>query len=356
MLNSPCPYFPKCGGCDFLDLDQKNYRQLKQENLNKVFVNHGFLSDIKANWIWVDPSSRRKIILQISGKNELGFFAKKSQEIIEIENCFAAEREISDLILPIKNFLKNQEQNLFTQATITLFDNGLDLVFSVKKELNFSQTQKLTDFAKKQNLNISYALKNNITPIFLPRKNQIFYDNFKISLDSDIFIQATKSGLLSIVKIIKDFLEKNNHLKNIADIYAGFGTYAFAIVDLVKSISAFEGNQKMVNGINKNAAANNLAIKIKAEICDLFLNPIRKKDLNKFDLAIINPPRNGAASQVLEIVQSNLKNLVYVSCNPQSFAADAKILIDSGFKIINLTALDQFYSTKHLELITIFQK
>jgi 23S rRNA (uracil1939-C5)-methyltransferase len=154
----------------------------------------------------------------------------------------------------------------------------------------------------------------------------------------------------------RDFKRVLKQGEIVADIYAGFGAYSFAIQDLVKSISAFEGDEKMVNLISKNVAANNLGNKIKPETRDLFLNPLTKKELNKFNLAIINPPRNGAAPQVSEISKSALKNLIYVSCNPESFARDATILINSGFKIVSLTALDQFHSTKHLEVVGVFQK
>ena len=355
MSKSPCEYFSKCGGCDFLDLSEEDYRLVKKNILGSNFV--------EAQWNWVGANSRRKIILQIGAKNQLGFFAKKSKEIVEIESCFVSESEISALILPLKNFLKKQEQNFFTKAVITLFDNGLDLVLSGRKELNFLQTQKLLIFGKEQNLNISYLCKNQDIPIFLPRKNQIFYDDFKIELDSDIFIQSTKSGFKTIIQIIKTFIEKKSiddpqfSLKPIvADIYAGFGAYSFAISHLVKKITAFEGDEKMVSLINKNAAANNLGGKVLAEKKDLFLNPIRAKELKSFDLIIINPPRNGAAPQILEITKSAIKNLIYVSCNPQTFAYDAKILVDSKFKVKNLVALDQFYSTKHLELIAVFEK
>ena len=347
-ITTPCPYFYECGGCDFLDLDEKTYRELKQKTLEETYPN--------ANWIWVGPHSRRKINLQVSGKNILGFFNKKSKTIVEIENCFVAEEKISELILPLKNFLKTQEQNLFTQITITSFDNGLDLIFGANRELNFQQSQKLLNFGKEKNINISYRAKSGVTPVFMLRQNQLFYPDFKINLDSGIFIQATRSGLASITKIIRDFLIKNKNIKNIADIYSGFGAYSFAIVDLAKSISAFEGDPGMANSISKNAAANGFGNKIKAETCDLFINPVDKRDLNKFDLAIMNPPRNGAGPQSLEICKSTLKNVIYVSCNPESFMRDAKILIDSGFKITNLTALDQFYSTNHLELIAIFEK
>ncbi len=350
---SPCPYFFDCGGCDFLDLEEKDYQKLKQKDIEAHY------SDV--DWIWVGPHSRRRINLQVDRKNELGFFGKKSNRIIEIENCFVAEAEISALILPLKKFLKSQEQNLFTQVTVTLFDNGLDLIFGVKKELNFTQTQKIIAFAKENNLNVSCRVKDHLAPIFQMRQNQILYPDFKINLGSDTFIQATKPGLTSITKIIRDFLTASffkggSPQLRVADIYAGFGAYSFAIQDLVKSVLAFEGDEKMVESISKNAAANNLAHKIKAEVCDLFSNPVSKRELKNFDLAIINPPRNGASPQVLEISKSELKNVIYVSCNPSSFARDAKILIDSGFKIQKLTALDQFYSTKHLELIAIFTK
>ncbi len=344
-ISAPCPYFSKCGGCDFLDLSEENYQKLKQSQIKE-----------EAEWIWVGAASRRKIILQIAQKNVLGFFAKKSKEIVEIESCFVAEKAISEVIPKVKSFLQKQEQNLFTQVAVTLFDNGLDLVFVVNKEPSFTQLQKIITFAKEQNFNASYKIKNHVTPIFLARKNQIVINDVKIDLSSEIFIQATKSGLQAIIKIIRDFLNEKKTYKNIADIYAGFGAYSFAIPELTKSITAFEGDKKMVDMISKNAASNQLSHKIKAVERDLFAIPLNAKELKDFDLVIINPPRNGASPQILEIAKSNLKNIIYVSCNPESFWRDAKILEAQNFKITKLFALDQFYSTKHLELIAIFTR
>lgn len=351
ITNPRCKHFHECGGCNFLDLSEEDYRKKKQETLQH------YNGDI--NWVWVSEHSRRKITLQIGKSNEIGFFANKSKNIVEIQSCLIAEKEISQIILPLKALLNSQTRNLFTQITVTLFDGGLDLVLHSKKDLDFHQTQKLLNFGKENNLNISYRVKNQIAPVCLVRKNQIFYPKFKINLNSDIFIQATKSGLNTIVAIIRKHLTNHPNLDkglSVADIYSGYGAYSFAIVDLIKSITAFEGDEKMVELASKNIAENNLGIKINSELCDLFLSPIRKKALSKFDVAIINPPRNGAAPQIAELSKSEIKDIIYVSCNPISFFNDAKVLIDSGFKITNLTALDQFYSTKHLELIAIFQK
>ncbi len=325
------------------------FPQPKKDSLQKLLGE--YCSNI--GWISVGGHSRRRVTFQIDGKNRLGFFTEKSHNLVEIENDPSAEKEISALIYPLKNFLKTQEQNFYSQASVTLFDNGLDLVLTAKKEPNFSQVQKLIAFAKEKNLNISSRVKDSISPIFLLRKNQIFFTDFKIDLDSDIFIQATKSGLENIIKIIRSGVSQPIH---VADIYAGFGAYSFGIHDLAKSICAFEGSQKMIDLLNKNAAANDLGSKIKGAVRDVFSSPLTARELKLFDLVIINPPRNGASPQVLEIAKSQIKNLIYVSCNPESFRRDAKILIDAGFKIKNLTAIDQFYATKHLELIANFGK
>lgn len=346
--NQNCQHFPECGGCNFLDLSPELYQQTKQDLI------HDDYPDI--HWIWVGPHSRRKVTLQISKKNVIGFFGAKSNDIIEVNSCFVAEKEISDIILPLKNLLLRQGQNLFSQAVFTLFDNGLDLVLKTRRELSFVQTQKLLEFAKKHNLNISYLFEKHLTPILLLRKNQIFYDGFKIDLEPNIFIQATKLGLDVISHFIRTYLEKNKKIKHVVDIFSGFGSYSFAIQDLVTSVTGYEGDKKMVDLMNKNIISNGFKKKITAQNHDLFFTPINRRDLNKFDLAVINPPRNGATPQVKQLVKSDIKSIIYVSCNPKTFKIDSRILTDEGFKIKKIIALDQFYSTNHLELLAIFEK
>ena len=336
-----------------MHLTQDEYRNHKKALLhsyNNNAIGH------EANWIWVTESSRRKITLQSNKQNQLGFFAMKSKNLVEIEDCFVARKEISDLILPLKNLVKKLNVNSLSKVTITSFDNGLDILFFTHKEFNSLQTLKISEFAQKHNANISNCINGEIFPILILRKNQIHFDKLKINLDSDIFIQATKEGAVEISQIISDFLKRNTNIQKIADIYSGFGSYAFAISDAVKSISAFEGSAKMTSLITKNANQNGLNSKISAQNRDLFLNPIKSKELEKFDLAIINPPRTGANPQILQIANSNLQNLIYISCNPKTFFADAKILLAKNFKVESFYAIDQFYGTNHIETITIFTK
>ena len=197
---------------------------------------------------------------------------------------------------------------------------------------------------------------NKITPIFIQEICRLnFKDNISLELDSEIFIQATKGGLDKISHEITNFIASTFKKKIIAvDIYSGFGAYSFAISSLVQKVYAFEGSKKMVDLISKNSAKNLLKNKIIPVERDLVLHPISEKELQEFDLAIINPPRNGAASQIAKISKSKLNYLIYVSCNPKSFAQDAATLFKSGFKISRLLAIDQFYGSEHLELVSIF--
>ncbi len=360
--SSPCPYFPSCGGCDFLDLSTEEYQLAKKKILTDLFLSKNITLP-EARWIWTGSHSRRKVTFQIDKENNLGFFTKKTNSIIKVSNCFVAEPEISNFILHLQNFLKKQEQNFYNQTILTLFDNGLDLVFTAKNAPNFLQENKLIEFGKTHQINVSYRIKQQTIPIFQIRKNQIFYPDFKINLDSDIFIQATKSGLDNIKKIcVEEIINFTNSSKlkpsqiKAIDLYAGFGAYSFAICNNVGQVFAVEGMSQMTDLIKENAAANNLSNKIKAINRDLFTNPIDYKELKEFNFAIINPPRNGASPQILEIAKSEIKNLIYVSCNPQSFATDAQMLLKHNFQITNLHALDQFYSTKHLELIAVFKR
>jgi 23S rRNA (uracil1939-C5)-methyltransferase len=331
-------------------INQQQYRQEKIDKLQKILENY-YSENI--DFIWITQGSRRRITLQIDSQNKIGFFKHKSHDLIEIEEYLLADNNISQLLPILKDFLKNQEQNLFLQVMITLFDNGLDLVFVSNRALNFTQKNQILQFAKNNKLNLSIKIKDDIEPIYLPKINQIFVNDLHLQVDSEVFLQATKPGLESIINFIKTHIIDS---QNIADIYAGFGIYSFGIHNLVKKIDCFEGSKSMVDLINFNAKNLQLNHKIKGFERDLFFAALTALELKKYDCAIINPPRNGALPQVEQLAKSKIDKIIYVSCNPNSFARDIKILIESYFKLTDIIAIDQFYNTSHLELVAIFKR
>lgn len=336
----------------FLPENEEIYRQNKQNSLKKTLQELG----AEPEFIWIKEESRRRVIFQIDNKNNLGFFKEKTKELIEVDDYPLAEKSINLLIKPLKVFLKKLQQNFIHQVVITSFDNGLDIVFRTNRKADLNEELKFINFAKEHFLNCSFDVKQNLTPLYFSRKNQIFCGDLKLNLSGDIFLQATKSGLEHIINFLRKEISAQRNIKKIADIYAGFGVYSFALHDLSASFSCFEGSQSMVDVIKSNAKNLQLTQKIQAHCRDLYGDPLTAKELDEFDNLIINPPRNGAEPQIKNIAKSKIKSLQYISCNPQTFARDAKNLIDLNYKIINILALDQFYSTNHLEILASFSK
>ncbi len=356
LQNTKCRFFEQCGGCDYLDLSDESYQTLKQNEFKKILQNKFVIDSLSIDYIWI-TRDRRKIILQVDNKNNLGFFSKKTNDLVKIDSCHIANDIISNIIPKLIDFISHLEQGLVSQIILTAFDSGLDVVFNVKKEPNLSGLNKFTNLAITNKINVSYQKGKDLRAASLHHKNQIFYNNFKIDLASEIFIQATKSGLAAIFNFINEVITKYQS-KNIVDLYAGFGAYGFNILDHFPQtkITAFEGEQKMVDLMKINANKNNFNAKLQPILRDLFNNKVNAKELDKFDLAILNPPRNGALPQVQEIAKSKIKNIIYVSCNPLTFARDSEILVSNGFKFERITMLDQFYGTKHCEVIALLTK
>jgi 23S rRNA (uracil1939-C5)-methyltransferase len=169
-----------------------------------------------------------------------------------------------------------------------------------------------------------------------------------------VFLQATKLGLETII----DFIKKNIiNDSNIADLYSGCGFYALSIAKFAKKIEAFEGENSMVEIINNNSKNLQLSHKVKGFCRDLFISPLTTQELKKYQTIIINPPRSGAKAQIKQIANcADCQKLIYVSCNPQTFFSDAKIVIERYFKLTKIIAIDQFFLTKHLEVVAVFEK
>ena len=115
----------------------------------------------------------------------------------------------------------------------------------------------------------------------------------------------------------------------------------------------FESDKPSVAAVD--AAARKIGgNRVVAERRDLFRNPLGAKELDAFDAVVLDPPRAGAAAQVAEIARSTVPRVVYASCDPGSFARDARTLQDGGYRLEKLMPIDQFLWSPHLELIALF--
>ncbi len=171
-----------------------------------------------------------------------------------------------------------------------------------------------------------------------------------MALPPDAFLQPSAPGELALTKIVSKALAGR---KKIADLYAGCGTFTFALA-AERKIHSVEANAPALAALGE--AARGLAGRVTTERRDLAREPLGTEELKKFDAVLFDPPRVGAKEQAAEIARSRLDCAIYVSCHPTSFARDARILINGGFRLARVAPVDQFPWSAHLELVGIFAR
>lgn len=350
-----CQYFNDCGGCSLQHLEDDFYQNYKIKNIQKLLskASISYLKDI--NFIAIGKNSRRKVKFHLDHNNNIGFFEQNSNNLVKIDHCLMLEGKISNFYDKLQQFLNNFDQNIIKSIEICSFDNVLDVIFELKiKKTTLKIEEKLILFAKKCQINLNLKISQDVTPLIQIEKPKLQLGNFLIDIPNNIFLQATKKALNAINNEILEFSRKVK-AQNIADIYAGIGSYSFGIADDVQKIDAFEGVDKMTDSINQNAKKYNISHKLKAFKRDLFKDPVNE-ELQNYDLIIINPPRNGAGSQIDKISKLQKANLIMVSCDFNSFVRDLKILNLQNFQLQKLTLIDQFYYSHHIEIVAILKK
>lgn len=356
---APCRYFSECGGCELQHLELSYYQNFKQKTLKDLLQREGIVFESDIEWDFVSEKSRRRVVFHVDLQNRLGFFRENSNDVVKIDECLILDSEISALIPKLQKVVIAANAEI-QKIQITKFDNGIALIFDILKHPNLEQTNLLTAFAKENKLiNLSYKIENDVSMIYQSEIPQLFFGQIKLDLNPDIFLQATNFAQSLIIGKINDLILKNGQKNlNLIDLYCGIGTYSFGILAQNPhiKISAFEGDSQMINLLNRNALKNNLNQNLKGLARDLVKNPLRKEELKDCDVVIINPPRNGALAQIQNINQAKIKNILYVSCSPSAFIGDAKILMQKGYKIKQIVAIDQFIYSHHLELVAIFER
>jgi 23S rRNA (uracil1939-C5)-methyltransferase len=157
------------------------------------------------------------------------------------------------------------------------------------------------------------------------------------------FLQATEDGQSALVEAVR---EACGDARRSADLFSGLGTFALAST----SIYAAEASRDAA------AALNRAAPTMTVEHRDLYRRPLDAEELKTFDAVILDPPRAGAAEQARELAASAVGRIAYVSCNPATFARDARTLSDGGYTLEWVRPVGQFRWSTHIELAAAFSR
>ncbi len=337
-VQPPCVYFGDCGGCALQHLSGLAYRAWKQALVGDALARQGVAAEVSA-MIAIPPGSRRRatfIAERRGGDVHLGFNAMASSRIVDLHLCHILLPALVDLLAPLRSTLvRVLGGNETADIAATLSDSGIDLWLKSRRPLSRTARQALIAFAEQNNL-ARLSVGADAEPVALRRKPQMNFSGVSLSLPPDSFLQPSAGGEAALVALVGEALAGR---KTVADLYAGCGTFSFALMP-GRRIHAVEGNAASVAALA--TAARSSGDRVTSERRDLAREPLTALELNRFDAVVFDPPRAGAKEQASEIARSKLKLAVAVSCNPVSFARDARILCDAGFRLSKVAPVDQF--------------
>lgn len=352
-ITPPCPYFAKCGGCSLQHINEKAYRDFKYSRFIAAIKNSGCKEDYGIDNIhWLGAASRRRVEFKIKN-GKLGFFEAESNNIVDIKDCTILIPQIGIIIESLKSTLLSAPgSENFKSISLTYTDTGIDAIIETTKRPELPLLEYAPEIAYRLKfIRLSFKIDNRIETLFSSATPQIKSGNHMIDFPVGGFVQSTKEGQEILTGFVAESLKDS---KNIMDLFSGIGVYGFALAG-EKNIRAADSDDKMISALNIAIRKNNVS-KFSAETRDLMSRPFTADELKDIDGVAINPPRVGAIAQVKELAKSSVNKIAMVSCNPASFSRDAKILLDSGYKITKAGAIDQFVYSPHLEIIALFIK
>jgi 23S rRNA (uracil1939-C5)-methyltransferase len=348
-----CPHFGICGGCATQHWLEAPYRAWKR-NLVVTALQQAGIDATVGDLIDAHGEGRRRAVFHARGSNkdivEVGFSALRAHTIVPIDRCPVLSPGMDGAIeaaWKISEVLKPQGKPLDIQITAT--DGGLDIDVRGSGPLDTARTTALARLAATGRIARITRHGEMVTQIAPPA---IAMGRAQVILPPGSFLQATALGEDTLARLVLDHAGK---AKSIADLFCGVGPFALRLAERAR-ITACDSDARAVESLKHAAAATSGLKPVEALPRDLFRRPLMTQELNKYGAVIFDPPRQGAEAQAREIAKSKVPVAIAVSCNAATFARDAKILIDGGYRLEAVTPVDQFKYTAHVEIVARFRK
>ena len=343
-----CPHFGVCGGCALQHWDVAPYRAWKRETVVAQLRHAGIAASV-ADLIDAHGEGRRRVVLHARRSThdilEVGFAALHAHRIVSIDRCPILAPGLTGLIdaaWAIAETLKPAAKPLDIQATAT--DDGIDVDVRGSGPLTAPLTLALARVAETHRLARITRHGELVAQRAAPA---VRIGRATVALPPGAFLQATALGEETLARLVSQHV---GDAKSVADLFAGVGPFALRLAERARIIAA-DSEAGAIDALRRAGAATGGLKPIVAERRDLFRRPFVAQELNSLDAVVFDPPRQGAQAQVRELAKSRVPVIVAVSCNPATFARDAKILIDGGYRLGEVTPVDQFRYSAHVEIV-----
>ncbi len=385
----PCEYFGDCGGCVAQHIAAGLYGEWKIGVIRDALAHRGLTEVAMAPLITSPPASRRRARFAVArrqGRRDsavtLGFRRRGSDEIVAIESCAVLLPALEALLKPLRDLAAEIGM---TEISLTQAHQGIDVILhGLDAPPTLAVREMLAAFAHAhgiQRLSAESPAPERggkgagkrkrrqratvLETIVQPSAVRACFAGVWVDFPPGAFLQPTAAGETAIQRLVCDGLAlkelaTGKRAVRIADLYAGLGGIGFALASdgaagkTRRQVAMFEGSAAMVGAAR--AAARQAGLLVTAEERDLARRPLSVAELKAYDAVIFDPPRAGAREQAEALAASGVARIAAVSCNAASFARDARILTEGGYRMQVLTPVDQFLWSSHVELVAIFRR
>ena len=374
-VTPPCRHFGQCGGCQLQQLDEESLANFVEARVANASTAQELGAEHIAPPHLSPPASRRRASLRAEssqGRVVIGYREAKSHRLVELSECAVLVPEIVAVLPHVRKLLiklgqagpksggkaagrgagkgKHAHAKLAADVELTLADQGLDLGIKGLTVEGLAATEAMLDFARDHGL-ARFTLDQGYGPetVWEPEPVTITLAGVAVPFPPGSFLQATRDGEEVLTGAAREWLAG---CATVADLFSGLGTFAFALAGPDTKVLAVEAARDA--SLACKAAAARAQVPVHALHRDLFRNPLLAEELNRFSAVVLDPPRAGAREQVERIAGSTVARVVYISCNPSSWARDAALLIEAGYRLAELRPVGQFRWSTHVELASLF--
>jgi 23S rRNA (uracil1939-C5)-methyltransferase len=354
----PCPHFGVCGGCALQHWEHGAYLAWKVDRLRATLARERIETEFLPAFA-ARPETRRRLALHARpGRKDaarLGFKERKSWNVVDIAVCPISDPQLQAALPALRRLAAPLFEHSKSAPTLhtTLAATGIDVdITGVERKsggLSADARMRLAEIAAEADF-ARVTLDGEVA--YLARQPTVRLGSASVALPAGAFLQATVGAEAALVAFTGDAA---GGAERIADLFCGVGTFTFRLAEIAPVYAADAAAPAVAALTSALATAPGLK-GVVAEARDLVRRPVLAAELKRIDTVVFDPPRAGAAEQSAEIAASKVSRVIGVSCNPATFARDARILMDAGFRLERLLPVDQFLWSPHIELAALFSR
>lgn len=354
-----CKPYGRCGGCTLQHLPDEAYAALKTAQVTEALRRQGLDTPV-APLLRLPARNRRRAVLAARRPRQgagavLGFHERGTHRVVDLTDCAVLAAPLWDAVAPLRAlFARILPAGGAGGATLLAAEDGLDVVLRLPRWPELEALEDLADFAAALDIaRLSVAAPGaEVSPVAARRPVRLSFGGVAVDVPPGAFVQASAEAEAHLAGAAASEVPEG---RRVLDLYAGLGTFTFPLARHAR-VHAVEGDAQALAALQAAARRAGLADRLSGAVRDLMAAPLAGGELDGFDLALFDPPRAGARAQAAELAGSAIPRVIAASCNPASFARDARLLVAGGYRLLKVQPVDQFVWSSHVELFAAFAR